>query len=55
MQTSPDYARRPLGVYVDPDKLILAREARITPRELHKRAGRGGLATANPFDPIKQL
>ena len=27
MQTSPDFNRRPLGVYVDPDKMIAAREA----------------------------
>src|ERR1700688_3982199 len=31
MQTSPDFNQRPLGVFVDPDRMIAAREAGATP------------------------
>jgi len=27
IQNSPDFARRPLGVFIDPDKMVAAREA----------------------------
>ena len=55
MQTSPDFNRRPLGVYVDRDKMIAAREAGATPWEQHQRAWQGEFAPANPFDPTKLL
>ena len=55
MQTSPDFARRPLGIDVDPDKLISARTEGATPWEIHKRAWRGEFAPATPFDPSKVL
>ena len=41
MQTSPDFDRKPLGVFVDPDKMIVALEAGASPWELHKRAWQG--------------
>src|SRR5271157_1751133 len=34
IQTSPDFARRPVGVGVDPDKMIAAREAGARPWDL---------------------
>lgn len=52
MQTSPDFARRPIGVDVDPDKLVAAREAGGTPWELHKRAWQHEFAPAIPYDPM---
>lgn len=55
MQTSVEFDRRPLGVYLDPDKMIVAREAGATPWELHKRAWAGEFAPAKPFDPTKLL
>jgi catechol 2,3-dioxygenase len=55
MQTSAEFDRRPLGVFLDPDKMIVAREAGATPWELHKRAWRGEFAPAKPFDPTKLL
>jgi catechol 2,3-dioxygenase-like lactoylglutathione lyase family enzyme len=55
MQTSPDFARRPLGVFLDPDKMIIAREAGATPWEVHKRAWLGQFEPAKPFDPTTML
>jgi catechol 2,3-dioxygenase len=55
MQTSAEFDRRPLGVFLDPDKMIVAREAGATPWELHKRAWGGEFAPAKPFDPTKLL
>ncbi|MFG1464502.1 VOC family protein [Xanthobacter sp. DSM 24535] len=55
MQTSPDFARRPLGVDVDPDKLVAAREAGGSPWELHKRAWRHEFAPAEPYNPMVLL
>lgn len=55
MQTSSEFARRPLGVDLDPDKMVAAREADATPWELHKRAWQGAFAPAKPFDPTTAL
>jgi catechol 2,3-dioxygenase len=55
MQSSPDFDRRPLGVYVDPDKMIAARQTGATPWELHKRAWAGEFAPSDHFDPTKLL
>jgi hypothetical protein len=55
MQTSPEFAHRPLGVFVDPDLMIAARDAGATPWELHKRAWQGEFEPATPFDPTKLL
>ena len=51
IQTSPDFARRPLGVDVDPDKLVAAHTAGASSWELHKRAWKGEFAPAQPYDP----
>ena len=55
MQTSPAFDRKPLGVFVDPDKMIIARDTGATPWELHKRAWTGEFEPATPFDPSKLL
>ena len=38
LRTSPEFAKNPMGKYVDPDKVIAAREAGASPWELHERA-----------------
>jgi hypothetical protein len=51
MRTSPDFARNPIGTYVDPDKMIAARKAGASPWRLHDRACAGEFAPAQPYDP----
>jgi catechol 2,3-dioxygenase len=51
MRTSPDFAKNPIGAYVDPDKLVAAREADASPWDLHERAWAGEFAPAMPYDP----
>jgi catechol 2,3-dioxygenase len=51
MRTSPDFARNPMGTYVDPDKMIVARKAGASAWELHERACAGEFAPPQPFDP----
>jgi hypothetical protein len=51
MRTSPDFAKNPIGAYVDPDKLVAAREADASPWALHERAWAGEFAPAMPYDP----
>jgi catechol 2,3-dioxygenase len=52
MQTSPDFARSPLGVQVDPDKMVAAHEAGATAWELHIRAWKGEFAPEKPYNPM---
>jgi catechol 2,3-dioxygenase len=51
MRTSPDFARNPMGTYVDPDKMIAARKAGASPWELHERARAGEFAPLQPYNP----
>ena len=51
MRHSPDFAARPIGHYVDPDKLVEARKAGATPYELSERAWRDEFASDQPYDP----
>jgi catechol 2,3-dioxygenase len=51
MRSSPDFAKNPMGEYVDPDKLFAARTAGASPWELHERAWTGEFAPAKPYDP----
>lgn len=48
---APSFAARPMGAYVDPDKMIAARKAGASPWELHERAFSGEFAPAQPYDP----
>jgi hypothetical protein len=41
IQNSPEFARRPLGVFIDPDKMVAARNAGASAWDLHKRAWQG--------------
>ena len=37
--------------FVDPDKMIAARKAGVSPWEVHERAFAGEFAPAKPYDP----
>jgi catechol 2,3-dioxygenase len=50
MRTSAEFAKSPLGVFVDPDKMIVARETGTSPWDLHMRARAGEFAPAQPYD-----
>ena len=51
MRTSPEFAAKPMGTYVDPDKLVAARKAGMSFAELHRRAYAGEFPPAGPVDP----
>jgi catechol 2,3-dioxygenase len=51
LRNSPEFAKNPMGKYVDPDKVIAAREAGASPWELHERAWTGEFAPEKPYDP----
>jgi catechol 2,3-dioxygenase-like lactoylglutathione lyase family enzyme len=55
MKTSPSFAARPMGEYVDPEKMIAARKAGASAWEVHERAFAGEFAPAKPFDPRSLL
>jgi catechol 2,3-dioxygenase len=50
MLNSPAFEENPIGVPVDPDKLVAAREAGATPQELHERSMAGGFPPSRPVD-----
>ena len=45
MRASPDFAKNPIGVQVDPQRMVATRAAGASPAELHRRA------YASEFDP----
>ena len=51
MRTSPEFAANPMGAYVDPEKMIAARDAGMTVEELHRRGYAGEFAPSKPMDP----
>jgi catechol 2,3-dioxygenase len=51
LRNSPDFAKNPMGKYVDPDRMVAAREAGASPWELHECAWAGEFAPAKPYDP----
>jgi catechol 2,3-dioxygenase len=51
MRTSEEFARNPIGVPVDPAKLIEARAQGASREELHRRAYAGEFLPAEPLDP----
>jgi catechol-2,3-dioxygenase len=51
MRTSGEFARNPIGVPVDPVKLIEARAQGASREELHRRAYAGEFLPAEPIDP----
>ena len=55
IRTSPEFARNPLGVFVDPDKMIAAYELGASQWDLHVRARAGEFAPETPYDPRVML
>jgi catechol 2,3-dioxygenase len=55
MRTSQEFARNPIGVPVDPAKMVEARAAGASREELHRRAYGGEFLPAAPIDPRMPL
>jgi catechol 2,3-dioxygenase len=49
MRTSPDFKRQSMGKFIDPDKLVEAREAGESAWSIHKRAWTGAFAPEHPY------
>ena len=50
MRTSPQFAANHLGTTVDPERMIAARKAGISPAEVHQRAYAGVFPPSRPMD-----
>jgi catechol 2,3-dioxygenase len=50
MHNSPEFAANPIGVNIDPDLVVAARDAGATPEELHRRAYAGEFTPDQPLD-----
>jgi catechol 2,3-dioxygenase len=50
MRTSPDFAANPIGVEVDPPKMIAARATGVTVADLHQRTRAGEFLPEKPGD-----
>jgi catechol 2,3-dioxygenase len=50
MRNAPEFAADPIGVNIDPDQVIAARQAGASPQELHRRAYAGEFTSTTPLD-----
>lgn len=50
MRTTPEFAANPIGVSVDPDRMVAARQAGASSDELHQRAYAGEFEPNAPLD-----
>lgn len=50
MRTSPQFASNPIGMPVDPDQMVAARQAGASFTELHRRAYAGEFKPSGPLD-----
>lgn len=50
MRTSPDFAKNPIGVQVDPQRMVAARAAGASADDLHRRAYAGEFDPGTPLD-----
>ena len=50
MRTAPEFEADPIGVLVDPDQMVRARDEGASPREVHERGYGGEFAPAEPQD-----
>jgi catechol 2,3-dioxygenase len=50
MKTAPEFASDPIGVHIDPDQVVAARNAGATPEELHRRAYASEFTSTTPLD-----
>jgi catechol-2,3-dioxygenase len=51
MRTSPDFAANPIGMPVDPDRMLRARQEGASSAEIHRRAYAGEFRPSEPMDP----
>jgi catechol 2,3-dioxygenase len=51
MRTSEQFARNPIGVFVDPGQMVEARAAGASPEDLHRRGYAGEFQPKGPIDP----
>lgn len=51
VRNSPEFASNPLGVFVDPDKMLAAYDDGAAQWEIHLRAREGEFAPATAYDP----
>jgi catechol 2,3-dioxygenase len=50
VRDSPDFAANPIGTALDPDRMVVARRAGMSPEELHRRGRAGEFRPADPLD-----
>jgi hypothetical protein len=50
MRTAPEFAANPIGVPVDPDRLVAAWREGASADDLHRRAYAGEFAPDSPLD-----
>jgi catechol 2,3-dioxygenase len=50
MRTTPEFAANPIGVSVDPGRMVAARQAGASSDELHRRAYAGEFEPNAPLD-----
>jgi catechol-2,3-dioxygenase len=50
MRTTPEFAANPIGVSVDPGRMLAARQAGASSEELHRRAYAGEFEPDAPLD-----
>lgn len=50
MHTAPEFAANPIGVNVDPEQVVAARDAGATRGEIHRRAYSGEFTPEKPLD-----
>jgi len=51
MQSSEDFQKNPLGIFVDSEKLVAARQTGMSFAELHRRAYAGEFPPSRPMSP----
>src|SRR3984893_1504938 len=51
LRHSPEFAKNPIGHFVDPDKVLASREAGATAAEISEMAWKDQLAPSVPYDP----
>jgi catechol 2,3-dioxygenase len=50
VRAATEFAANPIGIEVDPDKLLAASEAGASPEDIHRRAYSGEFPPDAPFD-----
>ncbi|MEI2467760.1 hypothetical protein [Niallia taxi] len=53
MKESLTFAKKPMGKYIDVEKVLVAREQALSANEIHERAYAGKYEPITPMDPKK--